>query len=116
MSIPHTDPSSSHVKLRQDSPWRSGAARVALRFSPPLAVFGIALGVWFSLSYIFLAPDQRFLLPPPQQVIMVGFLDWANLSEVLGALLQTTRVVFVGLSVAMLLGTTFAIIMSQARW
>jgi NitT/TauT family transport system permease protein len=70
---------------------------------PPLITFIGFLAAWLFLSYVILEPNRRFLLPPPQDVIRVGFLDSANRTEILRALASTTEVALLGL-------------MSQARW
>jgi NitT/TauT family transport system permease protein len=83
---------------------------------PPIVVAAVFIGVWLVVSYEVLSPRQRFLLPPPQRVIRVGFLDFHNLSEVLRGLWSTTQVALVGLFIAVALGLIFAILMAQARW
>jgi NitT/TauT family transport system permease protein len=83
---------------------------------PPLVAFVGFLGVWFFLTYVVLEAERRFLLPPPQDVVRVGFLNSANLSEILRALGSTTEVALAGLILATVLGLPFAILMSQARW
>lgn len=84
-----------------------------------LAPFLVLIGVlvlWTLASRLLLDPDRRFLLPPPDEVLRKGVLEGANLAEVLDALWSTTRVALVGLAIAMVLGVTLAIVMSQARW
>jgi NitT/TauT family transport system permease protein len=49
-------------------------------------------------------------------VLRKGLLDSENLGELLGGLWSTTLVALVGLGIAMLLGVSLAIVMSQARW
>jgi NitT/TauT family transport system permease protein len=85
-------------------------------WGPPLAVFVLFIGLWYFVSYVLLDPQRRFLVPPPHAVVKVSFLDWDNLQELLGALWLSTRVAFVGLAIAILLGTALAVAMSQARW
>jgi NitT/TauT family transport system permease protein len=88
-----------------------------LRFwGPPVAVLMAMLGVWYGISYLLLDPDRRFLVPPPHEVIRVGFLDPYNLEELLDALWLSTRVAFLGLAAAIVIGTILAVAMSQARW
>ena len=82
---------------------------------PPVAVLAVFLAGWLLVSYVLLDPGIRFLLPPPQQVLFVG-LQWDSLSEILDALWSTTQVSLIGLGVAIVIGMTFAILMSQARW
>ena len=94
----------------------SRLARAARVVFPPLAVFGLFLAGWLAVSYEVLRPDRRFLLPPPQAVVRVAFLDRANLGELLRGLWSTTQVAMVGLLAATALGVAFAVAMSQARW
>ena len=83
---------------------------------PPLAVFLAVIGLWYAVSYLLLTPERRFLVPPPHAVLQVGFLDWLNLQELLDALLLSARVAFTGLAIAIVVGLSLAIAMSQARW
>ncbi|MHB8463396.1 MAG: ABC transporter permease [Acidimicrobiales bacterium] len=86
------------------------------RVGPPLATFAAAIGVWLAVSYVVLEPSRRFLLPPPQDVMRVGFLNWHNLHEILTGLALTSRVVAVGWGIAFIIGVGLAIAMSQAKW
>jgi NitT/TauT family transport system permease protein len=79
-------------------------------------VFALVLAVWYAVSYLVLSPERRFLLPPPHQVLLVGFLDPANLVELLGGLWLTTQVAALGLAIAAAGGVGLAILMGQARW
>ena len=90
--------------------------RTALRLAAPALFFVLVIGVWLLVSYVFLSPERRFLLPPPQDVVRVGFLTWANLDEILQGLWQTTQVAITGLAIAIAIGTLTAIVMVQARW
>ncbi|MDT3443918.1 ABC transporter permease [Pseudofrankia sp. BMG5.37] len=83
---------------------------------PPFAVFVAVIGVWYLVTYAFLAPRRRFLLPPPHQVVTDGFLDRTIRDEILSALGGTAKVALVGLGVAAALGVAFAILMNWARW
>ena len=94
---------------------RAGA-RVAAILAPPLAVLAALIAVWLVLTYFVLNPDQRFLLPPPQEVLAVGLLSWPNLSEILHALRSTATVACLGLAISMAIGICVATAMSQASW
>jgi len=85
-------------------------------WGPPLVVFAVFLGVWYLFSYVVLDADRRFLLPPPQAVIKVAFLDADNRTELLQALGLSTSVALTGLAISIVLGMAVAILMSQARW
>lgn len=96
-------------------PVRPGGGRLR-RVLPPLVVLGLVLGIWYAFSYVLLDESQRFLLPPAHRVVRVGVLDTGNLTEILRALWSTTQVAVVGLAIAIVLGTSLAVAMSQARW
>lgn len=83
---------------------------------PPLAVLVAMIGLWYTVSYVLLSPDRRFLVPPPHAVVKVAFLDPLNLQELLAGLWLSTRVAFAGLAIAIVIGLTLAVAMSQARW
>jgi NitT/TauT family transport system permease protein len=79
-------------------------------------VFILVLLVWLFISYVLLEPRRRFLMPPPQDVVLVGLLNPANSAEILAALWSTTQVAIVGLAVAIVIGTLIPIVMIQAQW
>jgi NitT/TauT family transport system permease protein len=85
-------------------------------WGPPSVVFLLFLGVWYLFSYVVLDEDRRFLLPPPQAVVKVAFLDPDNRSQLLSALGLSTSVALIGLVISIVLGMATAILMSQARW
>ncbi len=93
----------------------SGASRVA-QIVGPTVVFVLFIGVWYFFRYVVLKPKRRFLLPAPHKVIEVAFLKWNNLHPLLDALWLSTRVAMLGLAIAILIGMTGAIVMSQAKW
>jgi NitT/TauT family transport system permease protein len=98
-------------------PKESFARRLVSVVGPPLAVAALFIGVWLLFSYVLFDPTQRFLLPPPQEVVKVGFLEWSNLREILvSGLLPTTQVALTGLVIAIVIGMVLAVAMSQAAW
>jgi NitT/TauT family transport system permease protein len=94
----------------------SGRGRWLSTWGPPFLVFLAMLGVWYGVSYLLLDPQRRFLVPPPHAVVKVSFFDPDNLRELLSALWLSTKVAFIGLAVAIVLGMSLAVAMSQARW
>src|SRR6266511_3395331 len=94
----------------------SGRGRWLSIWGPPFLVFLAMLGVWYGVSYLLLDPQRRFLVPPPHAVVKVSFFDPDNLRELLSALWLSTKVAFIGLAVAIVLGMSLAVAMSQARW
>jgi NitT/TauT family transport system permease protein len=97
----------------QPSGWRG--QRVA-QVIAPLIVFVLVICIWLFISYVLLEPRRRFLMPPPQQVIVVGLFNPANSGEIMAALWSTTQVALVGLATSIAVGTLIAVAMIQARW
>lgn len=96
----------------------AGPSRVkslSLSILPPLALGILILAGWYFVSYRLLAENRRFLLEPPHAVLKVGFLDWDNFSEILNGLWSSTKVAIIGLIIAIVLGVTLAVIMSQSK-
>jgi NitT/TauT family transport system permease protein len=95
------------------------ARRSPIDLIGPVVFFGAFVGFWYFMSYwglqhLFSKP--RFLLPPPQTVIHDSFFVWSNFHPMLQALWLSTRVALTGLVIAIVIGMTLAIAMSQARW
>lgn len=82
----------------------------------PVGSLVVAIGLWYAVSYLLLAPGRRFLVPPPHQVLQVAVLDWTHLQPMLQALTLTAQVTLAGLAIAAVLGITGAVVMSRARW
>ncbi|MET7516973.1 ABC transporter permease [Streptomyces sp. NPDC005480] len=82
----------------------------------PIGSLVVAIGLWYGVSYLLLAPNRRFLVPPPHQVLQVAVLDWTHLQPMLQALALTAQVALSGLVIAAALGITGAVVMSRARW
>ena len=95
---------------------RSGSSRRVAQVVAPIVVFVLVMAVWLFISYVILEPRRRFLMPPPQQVILVGLLNPANFAEIMAALWSTAQVAIVELAVAIGIGTLVAVAMIQARW
>lgn len=91
--------------------WR----RRAITIVGPAVVLAGIIGAWFLISYKALDPARRFLMPPPQEVISDGLLG-PNINEMLQGLVQTALVAGLGLTLAFVVGLTWAVAMHQARW
>jgi NitT/TauT family transport system permease protein len=95
---------------------RATIGRVLLvKVLPPFVTFCLFIGLWSYVSYIVLKPRRRFLLPPPIDVIRVGF-SWTNLHPMLTALALTAKAALIGFIIAVVLGTLGAVLMNQAKW
>jgi NitT/TauT family transport system permease protein len=95
---------------------RTNRGRAVAQIVAPIVVFILVLLVWLFISYVLLEPRRRFLMPPPQDVVLNGLLNPANFSEILSALWSTTQVAIVGLAVAIVIGTVIPVLMIQAQW
>jgi NitT/TauT family transport system permease protein len=90
--------------------------RWAVALAAPLALLIPLVGAWYAATYLLVDRDLRFLLPPPDAVIRVAFLDPDNRGELLGGLALSARVSMTGLALAVVIGLSLAIAMSQSRW
>jgi NitT/TauT family transport system permease protein len=95
---------------------KSRTAAIARTVAPPFIVLVVFIGAWYAVTYGLLSQRRRFLLPPPQAVVKVGILNWPNLEEILLGLKATAVVALAGFVIAIVIGTFFAVLMSQARW
>lgn len=82
---------------------------------PPILLGTALLAVWYLVSYGLLNETNRFLLSPPHEVWRVGFADWSNFSEIVVALWSSARVAAIGLTIAIVIATLLATIMSQSK-
>jgi NitT/TauT family transport system permease protein len=81
----------------------------------PAAVFVGLIGIWYAITYLVLDPDKRFLMPAPHTIITDALLDSNIMSKIGDSLGRTITVTFVGLAIAIVIGLTWAIAMSQSR-
>lgn len=87
-----------------------------VRFAlPPIGVFLAVMGFWYVMSYAVLDEDRRFLLPPPHGVLIEGFRPETR-ADVVGSMLLSAEVAFIGLAIAFGTGFLLAVLMSQAKW
>jgi NitT/TauT family transport system permease protein len=94
---------------------RPAAGRLQ-RWMPPIAVFGCFIGAWYFISEVVLSRNRQFLLPPPDEVVTVAFLDPVNRAPLIDGLLLSAGVALAGLAIATVLGVLIGVAMSQARW
>ncbi|GAA1955513.1 ABC transporter permease [Microbacterium aquimaris] len=79
-----------------------------------LAIVGI-LVIWYAVSYLLLTESRRFLLPPPHEVLFETLGNPQIIGPMLAALAQTTMVALIGLAIAVIIGMSWAIFMSQSH-
>ena len=100
---------------------RSGARSRAALIVPPLITFGVFIVMWYLYSkFSYDNPVQRRnALPYPHEILSEGFLPiWDPINGVrpiLGYMWPTVKVTVLGLLIAVVLGTTFAIIMNLSK-
>lgn len=82
---------------------------------PPVVVFFLFIGVWIAVHYL-LSAEKRITVPLPWDVLSVGFFDSANLNPALDGLWLSAKGAIVGLLITIVVGMSFAIAMSQAKW
>lgn len=102
-----------------DEPTSSRRGRSRLEALGPIAVFVVFIGFWYFMSYVGIEKifgKPSFLVPPPHTVIKEGFLDATARSQILSSAWLSLRVAIAGLLIAIVLGMSLAIVMSQARW
>lgn len=101
------------IAVKASAPNRSLARVRSLgaKYGPPMLVFVLFIGLW-SLLAATVYGDRHYLLPAPWDVVTSG---WDGRSE----LLTATRITLVegaaGFAVAIVVGTSFATLMSQAK-
>lgn len=88
-------------------------SRKIIGVGAPLLVLLLVLGLWYLVSYAFLDPGRRFLMPPPHQIITDGLFGGAapDMWEGLG---KTATVALTGLALAAIVGIVWAVLMSQS--
>jgi NitT/TauT family transport system permease protein len=125
MSSADTTASFSRAKSRSRVSLRSRATKLV----GPIFFFGVFIAFWQLVSSNISA-SKKVLVPGPGLVFRVGF--WSSTvcnveaagkptcqhvrTDILHALLQTSKEAALGLLIAVALGMTIAILMSQARW
>jgi NitT/TauT family transport system permease protein len=95
----------------------AGWARSALARATPIvgALSGI-LVVWYAVSYLVLPATLRFLLPPPHEAYGSVLTNPQLVQPMLEALGRSVSVAMIGLTVAVVLGISYAVVMSQWGW
>ena len=82
---------------------------------PPILVFLIVIALWYVITYVFLTPDTRFLMPAPHDVVL-AFFEPVNFTDIMAGLAQTAVVSLIGLVIAIVIGVAWGVAMSQAKW
>src|SRR5690606_16335427 len=78
--------------------------RLAARVIRPALVCGLLIACWCAASDLLVDPGLRFLLPAPNEVVQVAFLDPYSLQELLRGLAMSAKVALIGLGFAVVIG------------
>lgn len=82
-----------------------------LKIAIPLFMLGLLIVVW--AWYVAAYDVPHYILPSPSRVAAALVNDWGTLS---GALVNTLKITFSALGIALVGGAGLAILMSQSRW
>ncbi len=89
---------------------------LASRIVPPVIVFFFFVIVWYAYARFILDENGRnTALAYPHEVVS-AFFSGEQPGQLLSALWLTFQVALAGLVIAMVIGITFAVLMSQAQW
>lgn len=113
---PVTPAGSREASATRRATIRARSPSIVATMLPPLLVFVVVVGLWLLASEVLIDPSKRFLLPPPQDIISVGFLDAHNAAEIFAGLWLTTKAALLGFMLSIVIGMGLAIAMSQATW
>ena len=94
----------------------STARRFAVTFLPPFLVFLVVMGAWYFVSDVVLDETEKFLLPPPHEVLTDAFLQPDIRADIFDAARVSAKVALIGLATAIGIGSVTAIAMSRAKW
>ncbi|MBT0768403.1 ABC transporter permease [Kineosporia sp. J2-2] len=83
----------------------------------PTIVLALVIGAWYLVAWWYDAGKQlAFVVPYPHLVAQTAFTDAQFRQSLLENLFQTVVVTATGLLIAVLIGMSWAVLMSQARW
>ena len=105
--LPDDAPKAYRLKSR-----RREAAETIL---PPLVLGMGVIAFWYYITFVVIDESRRFLMRPLHDVVDVGFLDSANLTEMLSGLWSSTKVALIGLAISISISFFLATMMSQAK-
>ncbi|MCR5979267.1 ABC transporter permease subunit [Gordonia jinghuaiqii] len=111
---PVDDKSTTEMTVATTSQGRKRPRRKVSGVIAPLVVLAVVIGLWYLVSYAFLDPGRRFLMPPPHKVVTEGLFGPAA-QAMWEALSRTATVALTGLAIAAVIGIVWAVIMSQSR-
>ncbi|GAB3283574.1 ABC transporter permease [Kineosporia babensis] len=88
-----------------------------LNWWQPSIVLALVIGFWYAMAYWYdKGKELAFVVPYPHLVLDTALNDAMFRNALLDNLFQTIVVTATGLLIAVLIGMSWAILMSQARW
>lgn len=90
---------------------RTSLAERVLRVVIPVAMVGLAIGLW--QLHIVVNNVPHYIMPAPLDVVTTLFTDWPTLYP---SLLVTLRITLLALALALIGGVGLAIILVQSKW
>ena len=92
-------------------------ARQQINWWQPTIVFVLVIGLWYLASvYYDRVKELSWVVPYPHEVLRELVADPLFREPLLDDLWQTTVVIAAGLAIAIVIGTFWAVLMSQATW
>jgi NitT/TauT family transport system permease protein len=91
--------------------------RPSMSWWRPAIVLLLVIGFWYLVAWYYdKHKELAFVVPYPHLVAKTAFTDAAFRSSLLSELWHTTEITFTGLVIAVVIGMSWAVLMSQAHW
>ena len=105
-------------RVSAQSPSRARIIRMRRRSLvwQPIIVLAALIGFWYLEAAHYAHRNLSFVVPYPHLVWTEGFGDGSARQQIISALGHSAEVTFVGLAIAIVIGTVWAMIMVQAKW
>jgi NitT/TauT family transport system permease protein len=99
---------------------RKPGGRLLKTYGPPLAVFAGILVGWYALAGYLESIGRTTVLPSPTRIVVESFFPTDGgtpmTADLVRALGLSVTVALIGLAISIVLGISWAVLMSQARW
>ncbi len=110
----------SQPKVLTKSSRAPGQERLKV-YGPPLVALAVILAVWYVLAAYLVSLGRTTILPNPTDILLNSFFpsdprDTPITGALLSSLGLSTAVALTGLAISIVIGVTWAVLMSQARW
>jgi NitT/TauT family transport system permease protein len=89
-------------------------------WAPPLVVFVLIIVAWYLVATYLTSIGRTTILPTPTRIVVDSFFPTTGGRPITGDLMRalglSTGVALLGLVISIIIGVTWAVLMSQARW